>query len=348
MCVTTDTVHEACRHVISITPPCFARRHPGIPFTRCKRTSILAAPSTLCPSCAAVFNEAHIDSFSGARLANQFRRRENYAGVLIPSLGPDGIRMMDRDGNLFDRMIPRGSSWFTETGGDREGEASGAHPRRQLMRFRELEFLRDRPETRPPRSPRGPETPRQRERRGSTREPEERGRQRTSPESPPPTRERRGSRDPQPPSEPRGSRDPRPPTSRRESRGPQPPTSRGESRDPQPPRSLEVSLTPRPPRERRGSRDPQPPTSRRESRGPEPPYHPRDSLDRSLPRRPRSPEGLQAPRRLRWAGNRREPIDPRDPQYAQFPNDWRNPELLRAPRRWGDHPEDKNRNSNLF
>ncbi|OBT73149.1 hypothetical protein VF21_07921 [Pseudogymnoascus sp. 05NY08] len=322
MCVTTDTVHEACRHVISFTDPCFARRHPNVPFTRCKPSSILSAPSTLCPSCAAVFNEAHIDSFSGARLANQFRRRENYAGVLISSLGPHGIRMMDRDGNLFDRVIPRGSSWFTETVGDREAEATGARPRREQMQFTGLRSLRqtERPEQRPPRSPRGPESPGQTERPGPSRE--QRGRQSTRPGSPP--RLRRESRAPQPPREQREERGPQP-REQREERAPQPPRSRRESRGPQPP---------------------QPPREQRESRGPQPPNPPRESLDRPAPRRPRSPMGPQAHRQARRPGSsreEREPIDPRDPKYVRFPLDWRYPEMLR-PR--GYKPSD--RSSSMF
>jgi hypothetical protein len=348
MCVTTDTVHEACRHVISITPPCFARRHPGIPFTRCKRTSILQAPSTLCPSCAAVFAEAHIDSFSGAQLANQFRRRENYGGVLIPSLGQHGIRMMDRDGNVFDRVIPRGSSWFTETVGDREAEATGARPRRELQ-FTELESLRQR-------------------------SPEPRGRQRTRPGSPGSPGSRRDSRDPQPPRAPRDSRGPpaprpprspmgppsprqrtrrEPPRDPRDSRDPQPPRPRRESRGPEPPYAPRDSLdrpAPRPPRSPMGppsprqrtrrepprdQRDPQPPRPRRESRGPGPPWAPRDSLD--SPRSLMSSVGPPSPRQP----TRREPLG-----NSRDPPDWRNPHFLRPPRTVGYRPSD--RNSSMF
>ncbi|ELR02947.1 hypothetical protein VC83_00250 [Pseudogymnoascus destructans] len=234
MCVTTDTVHEACRHVISITSPCFAVRHPSIPFTRCKRSSILHAPPTLCPSCAAVFAEAHIDSFSGAKLANQFRRRENYGGVLIPSLGQHGIMMMDRDGNVFERVIPRGSSWFTETVGDREAESSGARPRRSELQLRESESLR----------------------------------QMMRPGSP---RPRRDSRGPQPPRSPRESRAPQPPWFPRDSLDRPPPRSPRSPMGPQPPRQTTRPGPPRDPRDQsdqsdqRDQRDP--PFSRQTRRG---------------------------------------------------------------------------------
>ncbi|OBT89108.1 hypothetical protein VE02_01976 [Pseudogymnoascus sp. 03VT05] len=288
MCVTTDTVHEACRHTITFTDPCFAKRHPNVPFTRCKRSSILQAPSTLCPSCAAVFNEAHIDSFSGARLANQFRRRENYAGVLIPSLGPHGIRMMDHDGNLFDRVIPRGSSWFTETVGDREAEATGARPRREQMQFTELRSLRqtERPEQRPPRSPRGSESPRQTERPGPSRE--LRGRQSTRPGSPP--RSRRESRGPQPPREQREERGPQPPRSRRESRGPQPPN---------PPRD---SLDRDRPPPRRAARSPMGPQAHRQARRPGPSREEREPIDPRDPKYVRFPLDWRYPEMLRPRG----------------------------------------------
>ncbi|KFY15677.1 hypothetical protein V492_01826 [Pseudogymnoascus sp. VKM F-4246] len=96
------------------------------------------APPTLCPSCLAIFAEAGIDGYSATRLVGQFRRRENYGGVLIPRLGEQGIRMMDRNGTSFGRMIPRGA-WWSETAGSTELEsARGRTMRRQQQEREEL------------------------------------------------------------------------------------------------------------------------------------------------------------------------------------------------------------------
>ncbi|KFY48876.1 hypothetical protein V495_00949 [Pseudogymnoascus sp. VKM F-4514 (FW-929)] len=111
MCVTTNIVHAVCQHKFIATSDCFAKRHPSIPFLRCRPTTELDAPDTLCPSCVAIFDEAEISEYAATRLVAQWRRRENHSGVLIPRLGPYEIRMMDRFGAICGHPIPRGTRW---------------------------------------------------------------------------------------------------------------------------------------------------------------------------------------------------------------------------------------------
>lgn len=123
MCYTIDTIYDICRHTISRTYSCFHRRHPLVPFTRCRPRSQLDAPPTICPSCAAIFYEADIDEYSASRIVGQYRRRDPYSDVLIPRLGDQGIRLMDRYGAVYGRIIPRGTVWV-EAGRSRELEGA--------------------------------------------------------------------------------------------------------------------------------------------------------------------------------------------------------------------------------
>lgn len=144
MCHTVDTVYDICRHTFSRTYPCFHKRHPLVPFTRCRPSSQLDAPPTICPSCAAIFYEADIDEYSASRIVGQFRRREPYSDVLIPRLGEQGIRLMDRYGAVYGRIIPRGTVWV-EAG--RSSELEGARRRTRDLRYQIMEPERPLPES---------------------------------------------------------------------------------------------------------------------------------------------------------------------------------------------------------
>ena len=160
MCITTVTVYEICRHTVTSTDPCFSVRHPNIPFTRCRPSTVLDLPPSLCPSCLAIFAEGDIDGYSATRLVSQWRRRENYAGVLIPRLGTREIRMMDRHGSVFGRSIPRGT-WWSEIAEGTELESARGRSRRLQQQPREPESLMQSVRPGPPGSPRSPQSPRQ-------------------------------------------------------------------------------------------------------------------------------------------------------------------------------------------
>ncbi|OBT66465.1 hypothetical protein VE03_03660 [Pseudogymnoascus sp. 23342-1-I1] len=189
MCVIVDTVFGVCRHTVTHTSPCFAARHPNIPFTRCRPTSELDTPETICPSCCAVFAEADIDEYSASRIVGQLRRRESYSGPLIPRLGEQDIRMMDRYGAVFGLVIPRGTWWSDLGSGTRQ---ESARRERQLQK-QVMQPERPLPATIRPGST-WPLRPSSSQRPSSTQRPPSSQRPPTPPSTPSPQRPRRTRR----------------------------------------------------------------------------------------------------------------------------------------------------------